>query len=404
MIRVLRINSGGGYGGPERSIESYTRYGRLSGFVDAGYHLLDFPGSDYHISRIKDLGGSVTLFAPQYRCDHKIHIGQTSSSIRRGRLPLKARLRKRLPRWSRVQWESYGWSKKARQMITRSLESISSHPDICHIHASHYFMSAGIYQACRDVFLTIPVVVHFHNGPVFAVPGLWEQRMIRGADLCLFNSRYCEEAWRAVAKPRRTMVMPNPVEFPADPPLCRSLSSREIVIGTMGRLSSIKGIDVAMRAFARAVKVEPRLKLEIGGEGPEGEQLRQLVRKLGIEERVQFHGFVTDVDSLLSRWHVLLQPTKTVEAFGRTVIEAMACRCAVIASRVGGLPENVIDGETGYVVEPGDVRALSSAMLGLVSNNQRYAYIVESGFRHACRYEAQAATGEMAETYRNLLG
>lgn len=404
MIKVLRINSGGGYGGPERSIESYTLHGRAVGFQDVGYFLLDFPGSHLHVVRIRDSGGAVTLFE-QKRVENTIaKPGVQSPGRGRRESGWKARMRAFMPGWVRVQWASMGWFKLARRMMAQQFEAISCQPDVCHIHASYYFMSAGIYQACRDVFPGVPVVVHFHNGPVFAHPGIWEKRMVANADLCLFNSAYCEEAWRAQARPGSARIMPNPVEFPEGTVPVRSMNDQRIVVGTMGRLSSIKGIDVAIRALCLVMKKDDRVHLEIAGEGPEEQRLRDLVRSLGCEDRVHFLGFVEDVYQVLKRWHILLQPTKTIEAFGRTVVEAMASRCAVIASRVGGLPENVIDGKTGLLVPPGEEKSLAEAIFRMLSDSRTYESIVDSAFHHAKRYEAQTATKEMADCYREVVG
>jgi glycosyltransferase involved in cell wall biosynthesis len=403
MIKVLNLNSGGGYGGPERAIESYTRYGRGVGFVYSGYYLLNFPGSTQHIACVEGAGGSVTLFGQRHEGAKVDPVEERSASWWHRNMSWKATAKNFLPQWATVEWESYGWAKKTRRMITGQLKSIPCRPDLCHIHASFYFMSAGIYQCCREVFPGVPVVVHFHNGPVFAKPGFWERRMVRGADLCLFNSRYCEQAWRMVAKPQRAKIMPNPIEFPPDAASTRSLHDRKIVVGTMGRLSPIKGVDVAIKACTEVMKKDERVHLEIAGEGPEEQHLRALASASGFADRIHFLSFVSDVHAVLKRWHILLQPTKTIEAFGMTVIEAMACRCIIIASRVGGLPENVIDGRTGYLVEPGDDVALAKTILKMLDDKEVYSAMIEAGYRHARHYEAQSATSELAEAYRELV-
>lgn len=125
-----------------------------------------------------------------------------------------------------------------------------------------------------------------------------------------------------------------------------------------------KGLDVLIRAYAKARHAASGLALVLVGRPGEAEAaLRALVRELGLENDVFFYGNVphAQVSLLLGRAKLFCLPSR-VEPFGIAVLEAGAYRLPVIASRVGGIPEIIIDGESGLLVEPDDADALAAAL------------------------------------------
>jgi glycosyltransferase involved in cell wall biosynthesis len=127
-----------------------------------------------------------------------------------------------------------------------------------------------------------------------------------------------------------------------------------------------KGIDVLIRAIARMQRSD--VEVEIAGEGPEAAALKRLVSELGLTERVRFLGLRNDVQDLLARADVFVHPATWGEAFGFTITEAMASAVPVIATRAGGIPEIVVDGESGLLVTPGAVDELAVALERLASD------------------------------------
>jgi len=131
-----------------------------------------------------------------------------------------------------------------------------------------------------------------------------------------------------------------------------------------GRLVPEKGIDVLLQAFARVAARHPRSRLVVAGGGREAPALRTLARSLRIGDRVDFRGPMPHEDVLValrSAW-VACVPSVWEEPFGMTALEAQMNGVAVVASRAGGLPEIVSDGETGHLVPPGDVDALADCL------------------------------------------
>ncbi|MEJ7812091.1 MAG: glycosyltransferase family 4 protein [Gemmatimonadaceae bacterium] len=135
---------------------------------------------------------------------------------------------------------------------------------------------------------------------------------------------------------------------------------RGIRIAAVAYLIPGKGIDVLLRAVADAGLANATVV--IAGEGPEEPRLRALAASLGIAPRVEFVGVRDDVDAVLHSADIFVHPARYDEAFGLVVTEAMAAGCTVIASRVGGIPELIVDGESGVLVPPGDAGALAAAL------------------------------------------
>jgi N-acetyl-alpha-D-glucosaminyl L-malate synthase BshA len=120
--------------------------------------------------------------------------------------------------------------------------------------------------------------------------------------------------------------------------------------------------------LARALK-RTRTRLVMVGDGSERSQAEHRARCLGIYEHCSFVGKQPKIVDYLSASDVLLLPSEQ-ESFGLAALEAMACEVPVIASRVGGLPEVVTDGETGFLSEVGDVEKMSADAVGLLADEE----------------------------------
>ncbi len=137
----------------------------------------------------------------------------------------------------------------------------------------------------------------------------------------------------------------------------------------VGRLKRYKGVDVALRALARARRVRSDLELDVAGSGDYRGRLEGLARELGLGPAVRFHGFVTEAEkvALLRRSWANLFPSPK-EGWGITVVEAGACGTPSLASDSPGLRDSVRHGETGFLVPHGDPDALAARMLELAGD------------------------------------
>jgi glycosyltransferase involved in cell wall biosynthesis len=135
-----------------------------------------------------------------------------------------------------------------------------------------------------------------------------------------------------------------------------------LVVGMAAVLEERKGHRLLLEA-ARRLKQQQGLHISyrLAGEGSLKKTLEATAERLGLKEDVQFLGFVFDMPGFLADVDVVVLPS-LFEGLGVSVLEAMAAGKAVIASRVGGLPELVIDAATGFLVEPRDVAGLADAI------------------------------------------
>ena len=139
------------------------------------------------------------------------------------------------------------------------------------------------------------------------------------------------------------------------------------VVGFAARLSDQKGVDTLLRATVRLVADDPQLRLVIGGSGPLEGTARELSAALGNGANVVWHGWVEDMPAFLAGLDVFASPALT-EAFGLALLEVGAAGVPVVATRVGGVPEVILDGRTGLLVEPSNPDALADAILALLHN------------------------------------
>ena len=153
-------------------------------------------------------------------------------------------------------------------------------------------------------------------------------------------------------------IQPAPVSF--DPP----------VVLCIGRLVNEKGFDLVVNAFASVLKSFPQARLMIAGDGPARLGLEQAVGQLGLERVVQFIGWVEpdEVAGFVNSSTLVVVPSRWEEPFGLVALEAALMGRAVVATRVGGLPEVVLDQETGILVEKENSAALAEAIISLLTH------------------------------------
>lgn len=166
----------------------------------------------------------------------------------------------------------------------------------------------------------------------------------------------------------RSSVIYNCVDLPAEPP--RPLPFEPPTILCLGRVVRDKGFDVAVAAFSLVRQQIPAVRLVVAGDGPATCELQEQVARAGLNESVDFPGWIVpaQVPALLNTATIVLMPSRWQEAFGIVALQGMQMGRPVIASDVGGLPEVVLDGQTGFIVPKEDPSALASACLRLLSN------------------------------------
>jgi O-antigen biosynthesis rhamnosyltransferase len=181
-------------------------------------------------------------------------------------------------------------------------------------------------------------------------------------------------------------------------------ASDELSILFVGRLARYKGIDVLLRALTRAPG-----RLTIVGEGPLRAGLEELVRSLGLSERVVFKGYIDDPE-LIECYHaadvLVLPSTDAGEAFGYVLLEAMICESALISTELGtGTSYVNKHEETGIVVPPGDAEALGAAIARLAGDRATLTRFKVAARRRVLeRFTVQRMLGDTEALYASCRG
>ncbi|NMB10816.1 MAG: glycosyltransferase family 4 protein [Firmicutes bacterium] len=179
-------------------------------------------------------------------------------------------------------------------------------------------------------------------------------------------------------------------------------SSDTFVVGTACRLTEEKGIDILLAAAVEAVRVEKALRFVIIGAGPEGEKLRRVVEEMGLTDHVRFLGFCDTARNLFPAFDAFVLPSRT-EGWPLSIMEAMVMGLPVIATRVGGIPHMVEAGQTGILVQPGQVRDLTEALILLARDRSRARRLGEAAAEYGREhFDARAMVAQVEKVYRQL--
>jgi N-acetyl-alpha-D-glucosaminyl L-malate synthase BshA len=170
----------------------------------------------------------------------------------------------------------------------------------------------------------------------------------------------------------------------------------------MSNLRTGKRVDHLLRVIA-ASRHRDRLRLLILA-GGDFAPYRPLVSELGIEDRVTVLPAVPDVENYLNAADLGLY-TSDYESFGLSILESMFHRHPVLATRAGGVPEVVADGETGFLLPPGDIGAFVERLDAIVENPERFREMGEHGYARArALFSAERIVGQYLDCYRQVLG
>lgn len=173
----------------------------------------------------------------------------------------------------------------------------------------------------------------------------------------------------------------------------------------VGRVEPLKGTDVLLKALSRLpLGCQAYRLLLVGPVEPSYREKQQAQAiRLGVADRIEFVGYQSPVHPWISAGDLLVHPS-LYEAFPRVILEAMALSKPVVASRVGGVPEAVVDGETGLLVPAEDADALTAALQRCIANAAFREQLGEAGRQLAERlFSAEGHARRVEEEYQVLL-
>jgi len=180
---------------------------------------------------------------------------------------------------------------------------------------------------------------------------------------------------------------------------------QEKIVFSVGRVVYEKGLHVLIRALPLVLAQEPWVKVVIAGKGPELETLRSLAWELNVGEKVLFSGFIADEDrDRLFRIADCAVFPSLYEPFGIVALEAMAARCPVVVSEVGGLKDVVRHAETGITVYPDDPASLAWGIVHTLQHPEWAAQRVANAYRVVCEeYNWQHIARLTADVYERVI-
>jgi N-acetyl-alpha-D-glucosaminyl L-malate synthase BshA len=171
----------------------------------------------------------------------------------------------------------------------------------------------------------------------------------------------------------------------------------ERILAHISNYRALKRVADVVSIFHRVTSEIP-CRLLLIGDGPELARAERQARELGVRDKVELVGTVANIEDVLAQVDLFLLPSE-IESFGLAALEALSCEVPVIASRVGGVPEVVRDGENGYLRPVGDVAGMAEAALSLLRDEDRRRAFGVAGRRWA---EKQFSREDVVARYRAL--
>ncbi len=290
--------------------------------------------------------------------------------------------------------------------------------DVVHLHSS----KAGIVGRLAARLAGTPVVVHTVHGWGFndeqprLVSGTYqslERACARWCDaLCVVGTPYRDEGLAlGIGEPSQYHLVRSGIEIDAyrhvaaDRATLRArigLPADALVIGNVGRLSPPKCPELMVRAFARLARTQANAHLVLVGDGWQRREVEAEVATLGLRDRVHLLGLRRDVPELLHTFDVFVMSSSR-EGLPRTLPQAMAAGLPIVATHVGGIPDAVAEGASGFLVPAGDVDALADRLARLAADPALRARLGAGGLARVEEFSVQTMVRRTEELYERLL-
>jgi glycosyltransferase involved in cell wall biosynthesis len=281
--------------------------------------------------------------------------------------------------------------------------------DIVHTHSTE----AGIIGRFAAALAGVPNVVHTVHGVPFADDrnGLLnrfvlacERRAARYTDRIVTNADVIAEEYLelGIGTPDQYTTVYSGVDLDAfeNAEPAEDLPGERPRVVMVGRLADGKGHEVLLDAVESLDSLDGSVC--IVGDGPLYDSLERDVEARGLDDQVFLTGFRDDVPRILAASDVLVLPSYR-EGTPRVITEAMASGLPVVATDIAGIPEQVVDGENGYLIPTGDAMALAECISKLLAHVELREKMGARGLERAERFSIEAMVGELDEVYQGLL-
>ncbi|WP_416729648.1 glycosyltransferase [Fictibacillus sp. JL2B1089] len=277
-------------------------------------------------------------------------------------------------------------------------------PDIFH---AHFLSSYGLIGALTDFH---PYYVSVWGTDIFQFPQknplnrkMIEFTLNRADRICSTSHVMGKETNKYTTK--EISITPFGVDLDVFKP--RPKENNPIIqIGIVKALSDKYGIGTLIKAFKKVHEKHLNTELVIVGGGPQLDDYKKLSDDLSIGDHVKFTGKIpnTEVPKFINQMDIFTVPSRDQESFGVAAVEAMACGVPVVVTNVGGLPEVVKEGDTGFIVPKEDPEKLATAINHLIENKEERKRMGKNGIVHVRKeYDWYENASRMEKLYQQTL-
>lgn len=300
----------------------------------------------------------------------------------------------------------FQWARAFRGLIRKERVAV--------IHAHEF--TANAYGSLVGQIMGVPVVATVHGKSYFSdqakrrMAYRYVSRVSRMVAVSEDLKQFIVE--RAGVAEHRVSVVYNGVDA-ADPPRAEQLRALRTslgldgcdhVIGAVGSLYPVKGHIHLIKALPQILRACPRTRLLVVGQGELESSLRAEVASRNLEAHVRFLGFRSDVPALLSIFDVFVLPSLS-EGLSMALLEAMAAGKPVVATRVGGNPELVLDGNTGFLIDAESPESISDRVVQVLRDKERAVRMGERGRRRVHdKFSFRAMVDRYQGCYEQAIG
>ncbi len=272
------------------------------------------------------------------------------------------------------------------------------------VHA-HWWFPSGVVGTWLGGLAHVPLVTTLHGTDVrlartVGVAKPLFAHVLKHSAAVTTVSRWLKEETEALVPNVHPTVAPMPVATDLFVPSASRDGKRLLFVG---RLNDQKGVEHLLHAMS---SMKTPVSLDIVGDGPNREALKQLAQQLGAASRIEWHGALPQsaLPALYQRASALVVPSVD-EGLGLVAVEALLCETPVVAFDSGGLRELIQHEKTGLLVKPGDRAALANALDDLLSREGRGSQLGRAGRIYALSaFAPESAARRYAEIYRQVLG
>ncbi len=306
-----------------------------------------------------------------------------------------------------------GWSYSEERLLLQRLQSVAAAVplDLMHFHYAVPF--AYLLDRFRRTASgsSIPVVGTLHGTDVSVSETDARQRarlravLARVDALTTVSRDYARRALSTFGLSQPPRIIPNFVGLPriAAQQLAEARDKDSpTILAHVSNFRPVKDPLTTVRIFA-GIRKTADVELWLIGDGTEMARVRHFVKQQSLQGCVRFLGFQPDVFSLLRQIDLMVLSSRE-ESFGLAALEAMACGVPVLAPAVGGLPEVVLDGRTGYLFPPEDIDRAIALGIDLVSNPARRQTMGAAGVAHARHFGPRRIIGLYEQLYAEATG